>query len=117
GLYAPITTFEISSVGLGANAARDGIDHGYAMWNPEADMGDVEDWERIQMGLRYLSRRIKPDSAGYGRRRGGAGYETMGVFYGTEGALAFSLNQGYVFTNSGNAGGYPAYAAYTLHVR
>ncbi|HEY8414304.1 MAG TPA: hydantoinase B/oxoprolinase family protein [Thermaerobacter sp.] len=116
GLYAPITTFEISSVGLGANPARDGIDHGYAMWNPEADMGDVEDWERIQMGLRYLSRRIKPDSAGYGRRRGGTGYETMGVFYGTEGALAFSLNQGYVFTNAGNAGGYPAFAAYTLHV-
>ncbi|MDI3257888.1 MAG: hydantoinase B/oxoprolinase family protein [Kyrpidia sp.] len=116
GIYAPITTFEISSVGLGANAARDGIDHGYAMWNPEADMGDVEDWERLQMGLRYLSRRVKPDSAGYGRRRGGAGFETMGVFFGVEGAQAFSLNQGSVFTNSGNCGGYPAYASYTLHV-
>lgn len=116
GIYAPITTFEISSVGLGANAARDGIDHGYAMWNPEADMGDVEDWERLQMGLRYLSRRVKPDSAGYGRRRGGAGFETMGVFYGVEGAQAFSLNQGSVFTNAGNCGGYPAYASYTLHV-
>jgi acetone carboxylase alpha subunit len=117
GIYAPITTFEISSVGLGANAARDGIDHGYAMWNPEADMGDVEEWERLQMGLRYLSRRIKPDSAGYGRRRGGSGYGTIGVFYGVESALAFTLNQGLVFTNSGNAGGYPAYASYTLHAK
>ncbi|MCL6576791.1 hydantoinase B/oxoprolinase family protein [Kyrpidia sp.] len=117
GVYAPITTFEISAVGMGANATRDGIDHGYAMWNPESDMGDVEEWERLQMGLRYLSRRIKPNSAGYGRRRGGAGFETMGLFYGVAGAQAFSLNQGMVFTNAGNCGGYPAFASYTLHVR
>jgi acetone carboxylase alpha subunit len=115
GFYAPITTFEISSVGLGANAARDGINHGYAMWNPEADMNDVEDWERLQMGYRYLSRRVKPNTAGYGRRRGGSGFETMAVFFGIDSGLAFSFNQGFVHTCSGNAGGYPMAAAYTLH--
>nr|WP_272879869.1 hydantoinase B/oxoprolinase family protein [Sulfoacidibacillus ferrooxidans] len=114
-MYAPITTFEISSVGFGANPVRDGLDHGYAMFNPEADMGDVEDWERLQVGLRYLSRRLKPDTAGYGRRRGGSGFETMGLLYGVQSATVFSVNMGQVFPNAGNAGGYPAYSAYTLH--
>jgi len=39
----------------------------------------------------------------------------MGIFYGVQNGLAFSLNQGCVFSNAGNGGGYPGYTAYTLH--
>jgi acetone carboxylase alpha subunit len=34
-------TFEMTECGNGASAVRDGIDHGYIMWNPEVDMGDI----------------------------------------------------------------------------
>jgi len=33
-----------------------GLDYGHAMWNPEADIGDVEEWERTQLGFIYLGR-------------------------------------------------------------
>jgi len=46
----------------------DGLDYGHAMWNSEADIGDVEEWERTQLGFIYLARRIRPNSAGYGER-------------------------------------------------
>jgi len=32
-----LSTFEISGQGLGASAVKDGLNWGYAMWNPEAD--------------------------------------------------------------------------------
>jgi len=115
GVYFPIATFELSCVGLGANMVRDGIDWGYAMWNPESDMGEAEDWERIQRGFRYLSGRlVKPNTAGYGRRRGGSGWQYMAMFYGITDAVAFNLN-----ANESLAGvfpGYPNASPYSLHV-
>lgn len=74
-----LSTFEISTQGLGASAVRDGLDHGYAMWNPESDFGDVETWELIQGGIPYLSRKIKPNTAGHGKYRGGTAYETVAM--------------------------------------
>jgi acetone carboxylase alpha subunit len=113
GFYFPIATFEISCIGLGANMARDGIDWGYAMWNPESDMNDAEDWERIQRGFRYLSGRlVKPNTAGYGRRRGGSGWQYMAMFYGITEAVAFNIHP----PPGGTFLGYPNATPYSLHV-
>ncbi|MEM2695034.1 MAG: hydantoinase B/oxoprolinase family protein [Archaeoglobaceae archaeon] len=117
GIYYPISTFEIAGQGLGANAVRDGLDYGYAMWNPEADIGDVEEWERIQLGFIYLARRIRANSAGYGERRGGSGYAHVAIFFGSRGNVLQNLNMGKVFTNTGLYGGYPSATGYTLIAR
>jgi len=113
-IYFPIATFELSSQGLGANAVRDGLDWGHAMWNPEADMGDVEEWERNQRGFIYLARRIKKNIAGYGKFRGGASFEHVAVFYGAKDATLFNFGTSRVFLVSGINGGYPPASQYSL---
>jgi len=118
GIYYPISTFEIAGQGLGANAVRDGLDYGCAMWNPEADIGDVEEWERIQLGFIYLARRIRPNTAGYGERRGGSGYAHVAIFFGSRDNVLQNLNAGKVFASpTGLYGGYPTPAGYTLLAR
>jgi N-methylhydantoinase B/acetone carboxylase alpha subunit len=117
GIYYPISTFEIAGQGLGANAVRDGLDYGHAMWNPEADIGDVEEWERTQLGFIYLARRIRPNSAGYGERRGGSGYAHVAVFYGSRDNVVQNLNMGKVFVITGLYGGYPGSSSYALLAR
>jgi len=73
-----LSTFEISGQGLGASAVKDGLNWGYAMWNPESDLGDVETWELFQGGIPYLSRKVKPNTPGHGKYRGGANYLLAG---------------------------------------
>lgn len=113
GVYFPIATFDMSSVGLGAGAIKDGLDYGYAMWNPEADMGDIEVWESLELGLPWLGRRVKPDTAGFGKRRGASGWESLRVSLGTQGTYAFfSRLDGLMFHGTGLMGGYPNATGY-----
>ena len=55
GQYWALSTFEIAGQGYAASAVTDGFNSGYAMWNPEGNLGDVEVWELIQGGIPYLS--------------------------------------------------------------
>ena len=114
GLYYPVSTFEIAGQGLGANAVRDGLDHGMAMWNPEADIGDVEEWERSQLGFIYLARKLRPNTAGFGERRGGSAYAHVAILYGSKDATFQNLNMGKLPAISGLYGGYPGSTSYTL---
>jgi N-methylhydantoinase B/acetone carboxylase alpha subunit len=109
GMYFPISTFEISCNGLGASAVRDGVDWSYAMWNPEGDMADAEDLERLERGFRYLGRRVMPNTAGYGKYRGGSGWEALRVLFGIRknSALIYVGGSSYTFTGCGVSGGYP----------
>ncbi len=117
GMYGPLTSFDFACTGGGANSARDGIDHGYEMWNPEGDCDDVESWERLELGFRYLARRRKVDIAGPGRRRGGGGLESVRVSYGASGGTVFAHSTSYVHSCSGNFGGYPAGVSYWAQAR
>ncbi|MFX0059324.1 MAG: hydantoinase B/oxoprolinase family protein [Candidatus Hodarchaeota archaeon] len=111
-----LSTFEISGQGLGASAVRDGLDWGYAMWNPESDLGDVETWELFQGGVPYLARRIKPNIAGHGKYRGGGNYEGIGLVAYSEKVEFFGGREGLVFHGSGGMhGGYPNATAYRLY--
>ncbi|MFW9897841.1 MAG: hydantoinase B/oxoprolinase family protein [Candidatus Thorarchaeota archaeon] len=111
-----LSTFEISGQGLGASAIRDGLNWGYAMWNPESDLGDVETWELFQGGVPYLARKVKPNNAGYGKYRGGANYEGIALVAFSEQVDFFGAREGMCFHGCGGMhGGYPNPTGYRLH--
>ncbi len=101
-----IINFELSSVGCGARAVLDGIDTGYAVWNPEADQGNIEIWEMFIPKV-YLGRSLTPDSAGMGKYRGGSGFHSVYIFWGSENVEVVSAGPGKTFDNCGIFGGYP----------
>jgi N-methylhydantoinase B/oxoprolinase/acetone carboxylase alpha subunit len=113
-----LSTFEISGQGLGASAIRDGLNWGYAMWNPESDLGDVETWELFQGGVPYLSRRVKPNLSGHGKYRGGANYEGVAVVAYSKDVDFFGAKEGMVFHGAGGMhGGYPNATGYRLYAK
>ncbi len=113
-----LSTFEISGQGLGASAVRDGLNWGYAMWNPESDLGDVETWELFQGGVPYLSRRIKPNLSGHGKFRGGANYEGVALVANSKEVDFFGAREGMVFHGAGGMhGGYPNATGYRLYAK
>lgn len=112
-----LSTFEISGQGLGASAVDDGINSGYAMWNPESDLGDVEEWELLQGGIPYLSRKVKPNTAGYGKFRGGAAYEGVATIQYSDNVEFFGAREGLAFHGMGMAGGYPHPTGYRLYAK
>jgi len=115
GDYFPVGPFELSCQGLGASACRDGLDWGYAMWNPESDLGDVEEWEQTQWGLIQLARTAKPNTAGHGKYRGGSGWEGIYTVMGSEDVSLYNLSLPDVtWTTSGMAGGYPGATKYSV---
>jgi N-methylhydantoinase B/acetone carboxylase alpha subunit len=113
GTYFPLATFDISSVGMGAGAVRDGLDYGYAMWNPESDMGDIEVWESLELGFPWLGRRVKKDTAGFGKYRGATDWENLRVAHGVKSLFAYMVRGGGVsFIYTGLMGGYPNATSY-----
>jgi N-methylhydantoinase B/acetone carboxylase alpha subunit len=115
GIYFPLAAFDLSSVGLGAGAVRDGLDFGYAMWNPEADMGDVEVWESLELGLPWLGRGVKPDTAGFGKYRGATGWENLRMGYGVREMVHYVVRtDGLTFHGPGLMGGYPHATGYKV---
>jgi N-methylhydantoinase B/oxoprolinase/acetone carboxylase alpha subunit len=109
------TNFEHSCVGTSAGMIKDGEAACAAMWNPEGDMGDVEAWEILEP-LVYLTRRIRPNTAGPGRQRGGAGWETIRFVWKTNDQVLYNLGEGHVFHGAGLFGGYPSCTGYRLNV-
>ena len=109
------TNFEHSCVGTSAGMIKDGEAACAAMWNPEGDMGDVEAWEILEP-LLYLSRRIRPNTAGMGKHRGGAGWEVLRFVWKTDDQVVYNLGEGHVFHGMGLFGGYPSSTGYRLNV-
>jgi acetone carboxylase alpha subunit len=100
--------FECGAGGSGARAIMDGLDTGYAGWNPESDMGNAEIWEQTIPWV-YLGRVIDRDSAGYGKRRGGVAFTSLWKIHRTPHLmLVTSEHSARVFDNAGLCGGYPA---------
>lgn len=115
GEYWAISTFDHSCAGMGASCVRDGLDAGYAVWNPESDMGDVEKWELMEKGGVHLGRRLKPNTAGHGKYRGGSGWEGVRVFVDND-YLEISIGgrDGNGYTTTGMSGGYPFGCGYSV---
>lgn len=111
GVDSAFTSFEHSAQGTGAGLVKDGEGHCAAMWNPEGDMGDIEAWEILEP-LLYLGRRVKPQTAGMGKYRGGSGFESVRMLWKTPTQVIFNVGEGYVFHGSGIFGGYPGNTGY-----
>ena len=116
GRQSATTNFGLSCVGGGAKMILDGLDYAAAMWNPEGDMGDMEMWELIEPFL-YLSQRVKPNTAGPGRHRGGSGYECLRLAWKTPFYEMQNIGHGRVFIQAGLWGGYPGATGYRHNVR
>jgi acetone carboxylase alpha subunit len=101
-----IINFELSAAGCGARAVMDGLDTGYAVWNTEADQGNIEIWEMF-IPMVYLGRSLTPDSAGMGKYRGGSGFHSVYLFWGSDNIEVASAGPGKAFDNCGIFGGYP----------
>ncbi|PTQ57676.1 MAG: Acetone carboxylase, alpha subunit [Candidatus Carbobacillus altaicus] len=106
-----VNSFEAAAEGTGAGAVKDGLDHAAAIWNPEGDMGDMEIWELAEP-LIYLGRNVKANSAGYGKYRGGCGFETLRLVHGAKDWTMFFMGNGYMVSDGGLMGGYPAATGY-----
>lgn len=106
-----VNSFESAAEGTGASAVKDGIGNAAAIWNPEGDMGDMEIWELAEP-LIYLGRRVKPNTGGFGKYRGGNGYETLRMVWGANDWTMFFMGNGYISSCWGLMGGYPAAAGY-----
>jgi N-methylhydantoinase B len=116
GRQSATTNFGLSCVGGGAKMVLDGLDYAAAMWNPEGDMGDMEMWELIEPFL-YLSQRVKPNTAGPGRHRGGSGYECLRLAWKTPFYEMQNIGNGRCFIQAGLWGGYPAATGYRHNIR
>jgi len=115
GQYWTLSTFEIAGQGYPASAVTDGFNSGYAMWNPEGNLGDVETWEVIQGGIPYLSRQLKPNIAGHGKYRGGTNFETVAMIHNSYNVTFFNAAEGLCFAGCGGMhGGYPQATSYIL---
>ena len=101
------TNFELAAQGSGARAINDGIDFGYVLWNPESDMGNAEIWEQLFPQL-YLSRKILPNAHGFGKYRGGNGWQSCLMTHkSNQLVLTTELSQARAFDHQGLFGGYP----------
>jgi acetone carboxylase alpha subunit len=113
--HYPINPFEISTGAMGPSGVRDGLDFGYGVFNPECEMGDVETWEKIEKGLLYLGRRVKPNTAGHGKYRGGTGWEVVRVVrQSSDVSIYKNRHAGVTFSSYGMDGGYPHAESYAV---
>ena len=115
GQISGFMNFEIGAQGQGAKYVLDGLDYGAAVFNPEGDMGDIEMWELVKPMI-YLGRRIKPNTGGWGRHRGGSSFETLLLVNGTQDFEIENIGAGGMLTSPGLFGGYPAPSAYVHNV-
>ena len=106
-----VNSFEASSCGTGACAVKDGLNHAAAIWNPEGDMGDIEIWEMAEP-LLYMGRNVKANSGGYGKYRGGCGFETLRMVWNAQDWTMFFMDNGFMNSDWGMMGGYPAATGY-----
>jgi N-methylhydantoinase B/acetone carboxylase alpha subunit len=116
GNSSAIMNFEVAAQGMGAKYVLDGTDTCAAMFNPEGDAGDIEMWELI-CPMIYLSRRIKPNTAGPGRHRGGSSFESLHMIWNTPFWELQNLGTTRLFTSQGIFGGYPGSVAYLHNIR
>ena len=95
------------AAGVGATPARDGVDTGANMMNPQSNIIDIEMLES-NLPILYLSRWQALDSGGHGKFRGGMAPEMVYKIHGTENfRLGFFGAGRRTPANWGMFGGYP----------
>jgi len=113
-----VANFEMNSSGGPAMSNKDGMDAANSVWNPEAQLSDIEPFEPI-WPLKWLGRGVQTDGGGYGKHRGGA---TIASLYVIEPPAKFVESGAFmsgdkVFLSAGTMGAYPAPARYRYTMR
>jgi N-methylhydantoinase B/oxoprolinase/acetone carboxylase alpha subunit len=108
-----VANFEMNSSGAAAQSNKDGLDASNSVWNPEANLSDIEPFEPI-WPLKWLGRGVQTDGGGYGKHRGGA---TITSLYVIEPPIKFVESGTFqggdkAFVSPGTMGGYPAPTRY-----
>jgi acetone carboxylase alpha subunit len=75
--------FEMAGESFGARGVADGMDCGSPIWNSEGIQGDAEVWELTGPNA-YLGRSFVSDHQGYGRFRGGSGWQSLWMVRNSE---------------------------------
>ena len=84
GVYVAGLTLEQACNGSPARGFADGENSAWCIYTPNADFGNAEVAE-LYYPILFLGRNIEPDSAGYGRFRGGLGHTAVWMVYNTAG--------------------------------
>jgi acetone carboxylase alpha subunit len=113
GRQFSVANFEMNSSGAAAGSNKDGLDASNSVWNPEANLSDVEPFEPI-WPLRWLGRGALTDGGGFGKHRGGAPVTSLYVIEPEVQTIESGCyNSGdKVFVSAGTMGGYPAATRY-----
>ena len=83
-VYVAGLTLEQACNGSPARGFADGENSAWCLYTPNADFGNAEIAE-LYYPILFLGRNIEPDSAGYGRFRGGLGHTAVWMIHGTTG--------------------------------
>jgi N-methylhydantoinase B/oxoprolinase/acetone carboxylase alpha subunit len=110
GVYVAGLTLEQASNGSPARGFTDGENSAWCLYTPNADFGNAEISE-LYYPILFLGRNIEPDSAGYGRFRGGLGHTAVWMVHNTTG-IEYQCGcagiRSKVIANHGMYGAYPA---------
>ncbi len=110
GVYVAGLTLEQASNGSPARGFTDGENSAWCLYTPNADFGNAEIAE-LYYPILYLGRNIEPDSAGYGRFRGGLGHTAVWMVHNTTG-IEYQCGcagiRSKTIANHGMYGAYPA---------
>lgn len=112
-------TASVRAGGAGATGAEDGLDAGGTPGAPSWTMDNVETTETHYPIALFIYRKIQPETAGPGKRRGGAGVETLLMPYADAAPLtAAQYSQGNNHPEAkGLYGGYPSSIQTSLILR
>lgn len=111
GYYLASLTLEQASNGSPARGYADGENSAWCIYTPNADFGNAEVTE-LYFPILYLGRNIEPDSAGYGRFRGGLGHTAVWMVHNTPSGIEYQCGdagmRSKVVANHGMYGAYPS---------
>jgi len=106
----------------GARPYKDGESATTLLWNPQSDLGEIEEWELYMPPVVYLGKAKRlPNACGHGKFRGGNGFGPLYMIYKPgnlriSGSAALTCAN-FLNTTNGLAGGYPSYGAIVMAFR
>jgi N-methylhydantoinase B/oxoprolinase/acetone carboxylase alpha subunit len=110
GVYVAGLTLEQACNGSPARGFTDGENSAWCLYTPNADFGNAEIAE-LYYPILFLGRNIEPDSAGYGRFRGGLGHTAVWLVHNTTG-IEYQCGcagiRSKIVANHGMYGAYPS---------
>lgn len=104
--------------GMGARGVTDGLSVSYAVWQMDANLGNVEFLE-MMFPVLWIGRKVLPDSSGFGKYRAGLNLQSTFLVQNSDKViLQIPPLPSHIttFGNTGVYGGYPGSPDYSYHL-